>query len=205
LVKESVRGAYFFEWGQLRKLMRKHGVAPATCDARRHELHVEVLGYDKSHKKFDTRETNLVIAKFRELSGSINRTDYERGNRIYVIRQLCAALGKGEAYAQGIADQMDNEGRLLSGPIRRAPGQTKGEHDMAIWEAELQRGPVSRRQLHHLKPEELDKVIVALRKHKPEACVHEHTSNPQRVGDLATTGVRSLHVETSPAEEEDLF
>jgi hypothetical protein len=164
-MKGSVEGAYFFAWGQLRRQLRALGVPSKECDAKRHEIHVQVLGRDKSHKKFTSDETTDVIKKFRELSGAVKETDYKRGSRIYVIRQICASMGKGEEYAQGIADQMDREGRLLTGPIRRQSGQTKGEHDMAIWEAELQRGPVSRRLLHQLKPEELDKVIVALREH----------------------------------------
>lgn len=210
-MKASVEGAYFFAWGQLRRQLRALGVPSKECDAKRHEIHEQICGEDKSHKHFTQRETNLVIDKFRELSGAVRATDYERGSRIYVIRQLCMALGKGEEYAQGIADQMDNEGRLLSGPIRRPPGQTKGEHDMAIWEAELLRGPVSRRLLHQLKPEELDKVIVALRKHEAGGCVNADTSNSQRVGHLESDPFAndddemSEHISTGDARDEDPF
>jgi hypothetical protein len=164
-VKKEVEGAYFFAWGQLRRQLRALGVASKECDAKRHEIHEQICGRDKSHKDFTPRETNLVIDKFRELSGAIRDTDFERGNRIYVIRQLCASMGKTEEYAQGIADQMDREGRLSTGPIRRAPGETKGEHEMKLWEAELHRGPVVRRLLRELIPADLDKVIIALREH----------------------------------------
>jgi hypothetical protein len=168
-MKSSVEGAYFFEWGQLRKRLRKLGVPPAECDARRHEIHVQVIGRDKSHTKFTPRETNAVIKKFRELSGSLNTADYERGNRIYVIRQICAGLGKGQEYAQGIADRMDFDHERP----RRSRGQTDGEFEMAKWEAELQRGPTARRLLRELKPAELDKVIVALREYRGCGVIHE--------------------------------
>lgn len=182
-MKKSVESAYFFAWGQLRRQLRALGVPSAECDAKRHEIHEQVCGADKSHKDFTPRETNLVIDKFRELSGAVRMTDYERGSRIYVIRQLCASVGKGEEYAQGIADQMDNEGRLLLGPIRRAPGQTKGEHDMAKWEAELMRGPVARRLLHELLPAELDKVIVALREYIERGVIEEPVGATAEEGD----------------------
>jgi hypothetical protein len=188
-MKDSVEGAYFFAWGQFRRQLRGLGVPSKECDAKRHEIHVDALGYDKSHTKFTNRETNLVIKKFRELSGAIRTTDYERGCRIYVIRQICASMGKGESYAQGIADQMDGEGRLLSGPVRRAPGQTKGEHDMKLWELELTRGPVVRRLLSELKPEELDKVIVALRKYEELGVVAEPEPASEHV--LASPNVRT--------------
>lgn len=191
-MKSSVEGAYFFAWGQLRRQLRALGVPSKDCDVKRHEIHEQICGRDKSHNDFTPRETNLVIDKFRELSGAIRVTDYERGCRIYVIRQICASMGKGESYAQGIADQMDREGRLLSGPVRRAPGQTKGEHEMKLWELELTRGPVARRLLRELKPEELDKVIVALRKYEElgvvaetAECPNARASNTQHVGNLA--------------------
>lgn len=172
-MKASVSRAYFFEWGQLRKLMRKHGVPPAVCDARRHEIHVEVLGYDKSHKKFSTRGTNEVLKRFRELSGSITLTDYERGNRIYVIRQICASIGKpGDDYAQAIVDQMDREGRLSSGPLERGR-QTPAEFAMTRWNAEVHRDATHRRLLHELTPADLDKVIIALRKFEERGVVRE--------------------------------
>jgi hypothetical protein len=172
-MKASVEGAYFFAWGQLRRQLRALGVPSKECDAKRHEIHEQICGRDKSHKDFTDRETNLVIKKFRELSGAVRVTDYERGCRIYVIRQICASIGKGESYAQGIADQMDREGRLLTGPIRRTPGETKSERDMKLWQLELTRGPVVRRLLSELKPEELDKVIIALREYVKGGVVYE--------------------------------
>lgn len=191
-MKKEVDGAYFFAWGQLRRQLRALGVASKECDAKRHEIHEQVCGRDKSHNDFTPRETNLVIDKFRELSGAIRTTDYERGCRIYVIRQICASMDKGESYAQGIADQMDREGRLLSGPIRRVPGQTKGEHEMILWETELTRGPVVRRLLTELQPAELDKVIVALREYQDRGVVYEpvdeFADDGDEMADVISTG-----------------
>jgi len=169
-MKASVEGAYFFAWGQLRKLMRSHGVPPAECDAMRHEVHVEALGYDKSHLKFTKDETDDVIDRFRQLSGAIRETDYKRGRRIYVIRQICASMGKGEEYAQGVADQMDFDHERP----RRARGQMDGEFEMAKWEAELQRDTATHhRPVEELSPVELDKVIVALREYQDRGVLHE--------------------------------
>jgi hypothetical protein len=175
-MNSKIEGAYFFAWGQLRRLMRSQGVPSKECDAERRKIHAQVTGSDKSHSDFTKDETDDVIARFRYLAGVIKQTDFKRGRRLYVIRQLCASMDKGESYAQGIADQMDSEGRLSSGPIRRLPGQTRGEHEMAKWDAELQRGPVFRRLLHELQPEELDKVIVALREHEKAGCLDVATS-----------------------------
>jgi hypothetical protein len=162
--------------------MRRHGVAPAVCDARRHEIHVEVLGYDKSHTKFTKQETNEVLKRFRELSGSINLMDYKRGSRLYVIRQLAQAIdaARGDKFysegdgVQGIVDQMDAEGRLASGPLVKPEGQTAGEFKVAKWDAELRRETTKiRRLLHELEPKDLDKVIIALRKHEDRCAVLE--------------------------------
>lgn len=173
-MKASVHRAYLFEWGQVRKALRAAGVPSKECDARRHAIHVEVLGYDKSSTKLNDDETNAVMKRLRELSGSLNCTDYAHGSRMWVIRELCGQLGKTDAYAQGIADQMDCEGRLLTGPLRRPRGQTPGERAMQDWEADLHRTTTPhRRLLRELKPEELDKVIIALRQHVKDGVITE--------------------------------
>ncbi|HMJ04774.1 MAG TPA: hypothetical protein VK474_00830 [Chthoniobacterales bacterium] len=195
----NLSGVYFFEWGELRKLLRKGGLAPADCDARRHAIHAEVLGADKSHTKFTDREMNAVLKRFRELSGSLNTKDYDRGARIYVIREICRGLGKPDPdkYAQGIVDQMDSEGRLSAGPHRRAPDETAGEFEMSEWDAELRRDkPKVRRLMSELTPEDLDKVIIALRK---QAGRIERAAKVRRVGDFKSaksSDLECLYVQT---------
>ena len=173
-MNDAVEGAYFGAWGELRKVMRRQGMPPKIADAMRHEIHVKMIGHDKSHFDFSDRETNAVIKEFRRLSGSLNFTDYERGARIWVIRELAREIDaqNGDTFytegagVQGIIDQMDSEGRLLSGPLERRRGQSDGEFEMMKWDADLHRDQAKhKRLLHQLDLAELDKVIIAMRVH----------------------------------------
>lgn len=55
---------YRLLWGKVRKTLRASGVSPEAADARRHQIHVKALGFDKSSLEFTNAELDKVFAHF---------------------------------------------------------------------------------------------------------------------------------------------
>lgn len=70
---------YFFEWNRARKWYLAHGFDPKQADNKRHLLHRQALGYDKSSKSFLNAELDKVLAAFRAV--------YDGGNLDSQLRQ----------------------------------------------------------------------------------------------------------------------
>lgn len=134
---------YRAEWGKARKALRARGWAPALADAERKAIHVRVLGEDVSSLLLNNRQLDLVLGAFRAISSpaalapQLDEADQPCRRRRWLIAKLCEELGHGGDYAQAVAVSMNREGKLGK----------RGVFD-----------------LDELNEDELDKIIVALKK-----------------------------------------
>jgi hypothetical protein len=64
-MNQAQLGLYRREWGLARKWFRAHGLLPMQADAKRHALHKQALGADKSSLDFTNAEFDKVLAAFR--------------------------------------------------------------------------------------------------------------------------------------------
>jgi hypothetical protein len=116
---------YFREWNGVRMMLRRQGVEAKECDARRHELHQQALGYQRSSKDFTNDELDRVLAEFRaltrpaDLEAQLGAQAQPARRGMWKVRQLCAELGRGVEYASGIARRMNQEGRLGSADLEQ--------------------------------------------------------------------------------------
>lgn len=109
---------YWRLWGDARKALLRGGLSSAEANARRHELHVEALGADKSHATFSNRDFDQVKAAFLAVIKSDNMRPQIAQVRMPAARvrgrieQLLCVLGKDEDYLAGIAARMNFQGAL---------------------------------------------------------------------------------------------
>ena len=88
---------YFFEWGNARKWYLAHGLDPKQADNKRHTLHRQALGTDKSSKDFTNADLDKVLAAFR----GVSRPD-DFNAQMDIQEQPERRLGKMQAEAWGI-------------------------------------------------------------------------------------------------------
>jgi hypothetical protein len=110
---------YFREWNPLYRMLRAQGLSSAECDARRHELHVAALGYQRSSKDFTNPELDCVLAEMRrhtrpgDLDAQLAPERQARKRAEHAMQAMCRRLGEPwPAYAEGIVRRMNREGRL---------------------------------------------------------------------------------------------
>jgi hypothetical protein len=155
-------GLYFREWSTARRALRKQGLSPKECDARRHQVHVEELGEDKSHLAFTEDDFDAVLGGFWKISypwdlaRQLRQLNMRKTRMLYRIRQIAS-----ESYVQGIIDRMDAR-RSESPPLLN---HSTSQPDDA-WERERERGERPKRHLDDLDIPDLKNVLVALRQDK---------------------------------------
>jgi len=148
---------YWREWSAAKRALMpgREPFTKAEEEARRHELHVQALGDDKSHLDFNNDDFDHVLAAFRALSrpGDLNAQLHAIGGQrkrlLFVIRSLAKSIGVGDRYVAAIVERMNAEGKL-------------GSSDLD--------------QLH---PRKLTKVMIALRQHEKRGAVQE----PELIGE----------------------
>lgn len=59
---------YFWEWGRVRDVLKGRGMDGALIESRRHQLHKQALGADKSSKDFTNADLDKVLAAFRAIT-----------------------------------------------------------------------------------------------------------------------------------------
>jgi hypothetical protein len=151
---DAQNGMYFREWALARRTLRKQGLAPADCDARRHQVHLEELGADKSHLEFTEDDFDAVLAGFwkisypHDLARQLRQLNMRKTRLLYKIDQMLGRIGKDRRFAEGVLEQIDY-------------GIDPNSVD-AFWQRERERKD-HRRTLDQLNPDELKNVISALR------------------------------------------
>ena len=81
---------YWREWGKVSRFCRTHNLPQPD----RHALHVQALGADKSHTKFDDDDFDDVLSVFLAISEPANfdaqlrLTKMRRTRRVYAVRKL---------------------------------------------------------------------------------------------------------------------
>jgi hypothetical protein len=118
-------GFYRVLWSAARKALVAGGMKPAEAEARRHELHVECLGKDKSSLDL-TRDdfTKLrrkfeAIAKGEDLNTQLAVDGAAEEAARASIRRTLLALELPEGYAVGIARRMHGGGLSADGRAAR--------------------------------------------------------------------------------------
>lgn len=116
---------YFREWGNVRRWYLARGFDPKQADNKRHALHRQALGRDKSSKAFTNSDLDKVLAVFRavydggNLDAQLRQLDQPENRRRIMVRRCEAAAQSfitGEtdelfrhnlqAYLDGTADRM---------------------------------------------------------------------------------------------------
>ncbi len=193
---------YFRAWGEARKVLRSKLIPPDEADAKRHQIHREVLGKDKSAKDLTNTEFDRVLAAFRAVSTPVedlygqlaaDRVGIEQLRKS--VRLLCSALERGDDYLEGIARQMNSGGRI---------SQPMAEDRANFDYAHTKGGEVARKTLifDELIEAELLKIQIALKlqcrrvwKTKPDMLqaindlVRENELDPQETADTAREGL----------------
>ena len=91
---------YFREWGKVRAHYIARGIDPKQADHKRHELHVQALGCDKSSKSFTNADLDKVLAKFRavydggNLDAQLAAIDMPEKRRTAMERRIFSAGAK---------------------------------------------------------------------------------------------------------------
>lgn len=145
---------YWREWSIARRALQASGLSPVECDARRHQVHVEELGEDKSHTEFDEDDFDAVLAGFwkisypNDLHRQLRQLQMRKTRALYKIDELLRLLGKDRRFAEGVLAQIDH-------------GVDPNSID-SIWQRERNRSQ-SPRSLTQVGPDDLKKVISGLR------------------------------------------
>ena len=128
---------YRVEWNKTRKALRTQGMAPKEAEAQRHALHIRALGQDKSSTLLTNADFDRVLQEFRAISQPANATTQVELEQMpatrarHYIRQLLAALGKGDNYAEAIVSRMNSGRRQRStGAGRLVTLDTLSEPDL---------------------------------------------------------------------------
>lgn len=171
MITEGQHRKYFREWGKARRVLRAQGIPPTECDTRRHEIHLEELGEDKSHWDFDNDDFDDVLSEFFAISEPSNLNiqlklaNGRRERRLFRIRKLARSMGADDRYVQAIVDQMDAR--------RNDQKRAAGEDEPDKWQRERERDDKPQRKLEDLHPAELTKVMIALRQHEKRVVIAE--------------------------------
>lgn len=102
---------YLYEWGCARRVFRKQGFSSQEADAKRHELHIQAMGRDKSHYDFTNSDFDKVLGAFRAISKPadlISQLEALNGRTkrlIFGIRRTAAKMKVGEAYIAAISER----------------------------------------------------------------------------------------------------
>lgn len=105
-------------WGQVRAVLRARKFTSGECEARRHEIHVEALGYDRSSLALTNAEFDKVKAAFLAITKPASLATQLAQQEMPVTRLrralgfYLAALEEGEEYAESIVQRMNRERRL---------------------------------------------------------------------------------------------
>jgi hypothetical protein len=128
---------YRVEWNKARQALRAANVSPKDADARRHELHVEALGEDKSSTDLTNGELDLILAAFRAISQPGNFTtqmeqaEMPATRKRFGIVRLLAALGKDQGHVDQLIESRREAGRLVTVIGDAAASfETIGEEDL---------------------------------------------------------------------------
>lgn len=128
---------YRFEWNKARKVLRAQGKTPTEADVRRHEIHIEALGEDKSSYDLTNKDFDAVLKCFKAISEPASFTaqiDLEampESRMRFKIDGLLAALGKGRAHADALVESRRASKRLVTVHSDAAADlDTLGEEDL---------------------------------------------------------------------------
>lgn len=111
---------YRFEWNKARKVLRAAGKSPTEADARRHEIHIEALGVDKSSYDLTNKDFDAVLKLFQAISepssftAQIHLEAMPESRMRFKIDGLLAALGKGRDHADALVESRRAAKRLVT-------------------------------------------------------------------------------------------
>ncbi len=117
MTSKAQLGFYWGLWRQVEARLVKGGFTAEQVEEKRHAVHVEALGYDKSSSKLGRDEFTRVRRKFEALlvgedlntQLGIDRAPEEL--RVESIRRVLTAMGKDEGYVLVIARRIFGDGR----------------------------------------------------------------------------------------------
>jgi hypothetical protein len=139
-------GLYRREWNLARKWFRAHGLDPVQADAKRHAIHRQALGADKSSLDLTNPEFDKVLAAFRGV--------YDGGNLDAQLRQVeqpelrTEALRAGaRELATGCVSRGGSERAYLDGLARRV-FKALGFDDLTERQLQQLCGILARRKKH---------------------------------------------------------
>lgn len=160
MLTRAQNALYWREWSAAKRALMpgRETWTKLEEETRRHELHREALGHDKSHLDFTNDDFDKVLGALRAISkpGDLNaqlrqvRGAHRRAR--FALDQLIAEHGVDRNYVQGIIDQMFPT---------RAPAPDRARDR---WQDEHDQPARPRKLLGELTVDELKKVIIALRK-----------------------------------------
>jgi hypothetical protein len=152
MLTRAQNALYWREWSAVKRVLMP-GRSTWTKheeSERRHALHIQALGDDKSHVDFNNEDFDHVLGALRaisrpdDLNAQLHALNGQRARLLHGIRKLAdEASPYAREYINGIVERMNAEGKLGSSI------------------------------LEDLHPRELVKVMVALKKHERRGVVHE--------------------------------
>jgi hypothetical protein len=117
------RNLYFALWNEVCTLLKRQGLSAKEADAKRHELHLEALGYLRSSKKFTNAELDKVFAHFKailqpwNLNAQTDALDQPRKRHLAKLEITLKQLQRPREYAEAIARRMHSEGKMSSADL----------------------------------------------------------------------------------------
>lgn len=114
-MNQAQTALYFRHWGLARKWYIAHGIDPKQADAKRHALHKQALGHDKSSKEFTNPDLDKVLAAFQAV--------HDGGNLNAQLRQIDQPEARGRALHARIASLAEACG--IEGGIEGLEGYLK--------------------------------------------------------------------------------
>ncbi len=136
-MNEAQLRKYRVEWNKVRQVLRADGVSPKDADAKRHAIHIEALGSDKSSLDLTNREFDEVLKRFQAISqpanlrGQIDLEAMPESRKRFAISRLLAALGKDESHVEHLIESRRAAGRLVTVVGDAAASfETVGEADL---------------------------------------------------------------------------
>lgn len=106
---------YWSAWAEVKARLPNYGFASDELDQKRHAIHIEAIGHDKSSKSLTNTDFDAVLAAFRAYSDPDNLHEQLRiidqaEKRAKVGReraeQLMAAIGVGEHVREAYLDTL---------------------------------------------------------------------------------------------------
>lgn len=144
MLTRNQNALYWREWSAVKSVLMP-GRSTWTKDEetqRRHALHIQAIGDEKSHVDFDNEDFDHVLGAFRaisrptDLNAQLHALNGQKTRLLFGIRRSAISIGVNEPYVAGIVRTMNAEGKLGSA------------------------------ELEELHPKDLVKVMIALRKHQ---------------------------------------